>query len=121
MVVDHASLLSKHAAIREVPETMLAGSLKRPQGEDLPSFEIGVLVKNKIKTTVVARTDERFVFTKNKGIERASIFRSFNSNGYAVLATLRLDSNNFGWNGFHWWLIGLISPEMDPSSLRRIF
>jgi len=60
------------------------------------------LVKNKIKTTVVARTDEGFVCAKNKGIERASIFRSFNSNGYTVLATLRFDSNNFGWNGFHW-------------------
>jgi hypothetical protein len=81
---------------------MLAGSLKCPQGEGLPSFEVRVLVKNKIKTTVVARTDERFVFAENKGIERASIFRSFNSNGYAVLATLHLDSNNFGWNGFHW-------------------
>jgi hypothetical protein len=60
------------------------------------------LVKNKIKTTVVARTDERFVFAKNKGIERASIFPASNSNGYALLAALRLDSNNFGRNGFHW-------------------
>ena len=31
-------------------------------------------MKNKIKTTVVARTDERFVLAKNKGVERAPIF-----------------------------------------------
>jgi hypothetical protein len=82
----------------------VAGSLKRPQREGLPSFKIGILVKNKIKTTVVARTDERFVFAKNKGIERASIFPASNSNGYAVLVALRLDSNNFCRNGFHWAL-----------------
>ena len=48
---------------------MLAGSLKRPQREGLPSFKVGILVKNKIKTTVTARADVRFVFAKNEGIE----------------------------------------------------
>ena len=64
-------------------------SLKRPHRERLPSFKIGILVKNKIKTPVVARTNERFVFAKNKGIERPSIFRFFNSNRYAELPALR--------------------------------
>ena len=62
-------------------------------------------MENKIKTTVVTRTDERFVFAKNKGVERAPIFPASNSNGYAVLAVLRLDSNNFGRNGFHWYFL----------------
>jgi hypothetical protein len=95
------------------------GSLKCPQRERLPSYKIGILMKNKIKTTVMARTGEGFVFAKNKGIERASIFRSCNSNGYAVLAALGLDSNNFGRNDFHWCFFGLTSPEMDPSSKLR--
>jgi hypothetical protein len=69
--------------------TILRGwSLKRPQREGLPSSKIGILMKNKIKTTAVARTDERFVFAKNKGIERASIFPASNANDYAVLAVL---------------------------------
>jgi hypothetical protein len=59
-------------------------------------------VKNKIKTPIVARTDERFVPAKNKGVERAPIFPASNANGYAVLGVLRLNSNNFGRNGFHW-------------------
>lgn len=103
--VDHAVFfLSKvMAATRENSgDNALQGSLKRPQREGLSSSKIGILMKNKIKTTVVARTDERFVFAKNKGIERASIFPASNANGYAVLAVLRLDSNNFGRNGFHW-------------------
>jgi hypothetical protein len=54
------------------------GALERPQREGLPSFKIGILVKNKIKTPVVARTDERFVLAKNKGIERAPIFPASN-------------------------------------------
>jgi len=45
------------------------GSVKRPQREGLPSFKLGILVKNKIKTTVMARADVRFVFAKNEGIE----------------------------------------------------
>jgi hypothetical protein len=44
-------------------------SVKRPQREGLPSFKLGILVKNKIKTTVTARADVRFVFAKNEGIE----------------------------------------------------
>jgi hypothetical protein len=69
-------------------------------------------VKNKIKTTVVARTDERFVFAKNKGIERASVFPASNSNGDAVLVALPLDNNNFGRNRFHLGFLGLTSPEL---------
>jgi hypothetical protein len=70
-------------------ETILEGITETATTGRLPSYKIGILVKNKIKTNVIARTDEEFVFAKNKGIERASIFRSNNSNVYAVLAALQ--------------------------------
>jgi hypothetical protein len=56
----------KNAAIREAPETMLAGSLKRPQREGLPSFKVGILVINKIKKTVTARTDDGLFLPKSR-------------------------------------------------------
>ena len=109
------SLSKEIAAIRESSgDDALWGSLKRPQREGLPSSKIGILVENEIETTVVARTDERFVFAKNEGIERASIFRASNSNGYAILAALRLDSNNFCRDGFHGCFLCLTSPQMGP-------
>jgi hypothetical protein len=49
------------------------GSLKHPRREGLPSFKIGI-VKNKIKTTVVARTDERFVFAKTRVLKEPRYF-----------------------------------------------
>jgi hypothetical protein len=111
------SYLKKLCQLARDPEMMLrGGSLKRPQRERLPSFEIGILVKNKIKTTIVARTNERFVFAKKKSIERVSIFHAFDSNRYTRNWPLGVSTAITSQEWLSSVLLGLTSPEMDPSS-----
>ena len=47
-----------------------------PLPEFLKNITAVLTALRSLRCTVVARTDEAFVFSKNKHIERASIFRS---------------------------------------------
>jgi hypothetical protein len=116
--VAHSSfLLKKIASARKGSgDDASWGITEASQRERLPSFEIGILVKNKIKTTIVARTNERFVFAKKKSIERVSIFHAFDSNRYTRNWPLGVSTAITSQEWLSSVLLGLTSPEMDPSS-----
>jgi hypothetical protein len=61
----------------------------------LSCLKSGMLQVNEIKPTVVTSTDERFVFSKSKGGERASIICNPNANDHVVLVDQPMGGYNY--------------------------
>src|SRR5271157_243136 len=104
--------------------TRLAGLLNRPQRKPLSGTESGILKVNKINPAIVTSTDQRFVVSKNKGGERASILPGLNSNDHVILVYQLMGGDNFCGNGGHSRPFGARSlaqlNQLLPYSFRKI-
>ena len=73
--------------------------LNRPERELFSCLKAGVFGVNEIKPTVVTGAEQRLAGAKNKGVERASIFRERNPDNDMKVVALSIDGNNFCGNG----------------------
>jgi hypothetical protein len=72
-----------------------------PKREWPTGFEARIDAIDEVKTAVVTRADERLLFTKRQGVERASKFSKHDLDDDQVLIALSINGENFGYDGSH--------------------
>ena len=67
-----------------------------PQRKRASRFETGIYAIDQIKTPIVTRADERFLFAEGQGVERTSEFTKQDLDDNQIFVALLIDGENFG-------------------------